>query len=303
MKAKLIDFLKGIIIGIANILPGFSGGVMAVAFNVYDRIINAISNVFKAPIKVIKDVWALAVGIVVGIVTSIAIIKFFLDNFPVPTIFYFTGLIVGSIPNIYDKVKPVRFDYKKIISFVLGFAFIIGLLLFSIFAKNSESVVIGEIDAKQIIILFFIGIIAAATMIIPGVSGSLILLAIGYYKFLVDLIMGFIKAALAFDFNYMFANILLVASFAFGILVGMIALAKAIEKLIAKYPKIFYSIVLGLLVASPFAIIYQLYIEYKEAIHQALIINWIFGVLFLAIGVVTSIYISKSEERYKKTNV
>lgn len=303
MKAKLFDFLKGIIIGIANILPGFSGGVMAVAFNVYDRIINAISNILKTPIKVIKDVWALAAGVVVGIVASIAIISFFLDNFPVPTIFYFTGLIVGSIPNIYEKIKPVTIDYKKIISLLLGFSFIIGLLLFSIFFKDPKSVVIGEIDAKQIIILFFIGIIAAATMIIPGVSGSLILLAIGYYKFLVDLIMGFMKATFAFDFNYMFANLLLVASFAIGILIGMIVLAKVIEKLIEKYPKLFYSTVLGLLIASPFAIIYQLYIEYKEAIHKALIFNWIFGVVFLVIGVFTSIFISKSEERHKKTKV
>lgn len=298
MKEKLIDFLKGIIIGIANILPGFSGGVMAVAFNVYDRLIHAISNILSKPIKVIKDIWALGAGVAVGILIAIVGISLLLTNFPIPTIFFFTGLIVGSIPNIYEKTKDLKFNYKKVISFFIGFGFIIGLLLFSIFYNGTgSSVVVGEVDVKQLAILFFVGIIASATMIIPGVSGSLVLLAIGYYQYIIDFIMNFLKAALAFDFSTMFSNALLVGALGLGIVVGMLVLSKVIEKLIDKYPTIFYTIVFGLLVASPFAIIYQLYIEYKEAIHSALILNWLFGIIFLVVGVITSHYISKSEQK------
>ena len=298
IKDKFFDFLKGIIVGIGNILPGFSGGVMAVSFNVYDKIIHALTHFFKTPFKVIKDIWALAFGIGLGIVISLFGIKLLLDNFPIPTIFFFTGLIVGSIPNIYDKTKSDDLEVKKLIAFLLGLGLVIGFLIFSIVYKESSTgVVIGVVDLKQIIILFFVGIIAAATMIIPGVSGSLVLLAIGYYNYILEFATEFLKALLMFDFEVVFNNFLLVVAFGLGIVVGILSLAKLVEKLIDKYPKIFYSAVLGLLIASPFAIIYQMYMEYKEVIQDALIFNWIFVILFLIVGVFASIYITKSEER------
>lgn len=300
MRDKFFDFLKGIIVGIANILPGFSGGVMAVSFNVYDKLIYALTNFYKKPIQVFKDIWGLALGIGFGILVSIFGIKLFLDNFPIPTIFFFTGLIVGSIPNIYDRVDAKRINWKKVLSFLFGFGLITALLIFSItYNETNTGVVIGSVSVKDIIILFFVGIIAAATMIIPGVSGSLILLAIGYYNYIIDFTTSFMKSVFSIDFNGIFSNLLLVVALGLGIVVGMLSLAKIVEKLIDKYPKLFYSVVLGLLIASPFAIIYQMYIEYKEIIQDSLIRHWIFGILFLIIGVVTSIYITKSENKNK----
>jgi len=303
MKEKIYDLLKGILIGIASLMPGFSGGVMAVAFNVYDRIINAINNFLKMPIKVIKDVWTLGVGIVLGALLSLTIISLLLEYFPVPTIFFLTGLIVGSIPNIYEKVKPIRFNYKKILSFFLGFLFIISLLILSIFVKDTGVDKEILVDLKQVIVLFFVGIIASATLIIPGVSGTLVLLAIGYYQYLVKLIMGFLEKVMKLNFTTLLPDIILIFSFGIGLVFGLLILAKAIEGLIEKFPKTFYSIVLGLLFASPFAIIYQLYIDYKEIIHNALIYSWIFGIIFLIIGVIVSIYINKNEDELEKRKV
>lgn len=305
MKDKFYDFLKGIIVGIGNILPGFSGGVMAVSFNVYDKLIHALTNFYKTPIKVFKEIWALAIGIVVGVVITIFGIQLLLDNFPIPTIFFFTGLIVGSIPNIYDKTKSDDKPVKKFIAFFLGLGLIVAFLIFSILYNDSATgVVIGAIDLKQLIILFLIGIIAAATMIIPGVSGSLVLLAIGYYNYIIGFATEFMKAVLRFDLEVVFNNLLLVVALGLGILVGLLSLAKLVERLIDRHPKIFYSTVLGLLIASPFAIIYQMYVEYKVEIQEALVFSWIFGILFLVVGVFTSIYITKSEDRanQKKLN-
>ena len=102
---KVNWFSKGIIIGIANILPGFSGGVMAVAFNVYDRLIHAISNILSKPIKVIKDIWALGAGVAVGILIAIVGISLLLTNFPINN-FLFTGLIVAQF-QIYMKRRKI----------------------------------------------------------------------------------------------------------------------------------------------------------------------------------------------------
>ena len=99
------EFFQGVAIGIANVIPGFSGGTMAIIFNVYERIINAFSDVLKHPIKVIKDVWSIALGLVAGIIIAIVGIVKLLELATIPTVMLFVGLIIGSIPFIYLSIK------------------------------------------------------------------------------------------------------------------------------------------------------------------------------------------------------
>ena len=301
LKEKLLDFLKGIIIGIANIMPGFSGGIMAVSFNVYDRIISAVSNFFSKPLKIIKDVWALALGGVLGIVLAILGISFFLDKFPIPTVMLFIGLIVGSIPTIFEKVKAKKYSVSQIIAFFAGIVFIVSVPLFA----KERVLLVQEIDLGLVITLFFLGIVAAATMVIPGVSGSLILLAFGYYIYIVALVKDFLKAIIFFDKATLASNVFPILALAVGILIGVVLLAKLVEKLLKKRPKQVYSAVLGMVCASPFAIIYQLFnpgdpetAPYREALQRNLVLNLIIGVVFLAIGVIIADLLSKFEKHH-----
>lgn len=294
MKKKILEFLKGIIIGIANIMPGFSGGIMAVALNVYGKLISSVSNVLSHPVKVIKSTWSLALGIGVGIIIAIIGISVLLNKFPVPTILFFTGLIVGSIPAIYDKVKEKPHKIYHYGALILGALIIVGIPLI---AKDSVPAVINTIDLQIIITLFGIGIIAAATMVIPGISGSLILLAIGYYHFIIDFVMDFLKSIIYLNFIAFKTNFVLVLALGLGIVAGFLALSKMIENLIANYPKLFYAVILGLLIASPFAIIYQMYQTYQEQIHDTLIVSWVIGIIFLIIGVFFAEYIARLEKR------
>lgn len=301
MKDKLRDLIIGVAIGLANILPGVSGGFIAISFNVYKKIIFALTNFYKTPIKVFKEIWALAIGIGLGLLMSILGVQKLLEVFPIPTVFLFTGLILGSIPSIYDKTKSEYNKVKKFTAFILGLGSIIFLIVFLIFF--SEPTVIGDANFRQLIILFIIGLVVAATMIIPGISGSLVLLAIGYYKYIFDFVVAFIKAALSFDFDGVFANLKLVAALGFGIVVGLISLAKGVERMIEKHPKTFYAGVLGLLIASPFAVIYQLYKDYYEEIQSNLVLNWVLGILFLLIGVVLSFMIVRFENKTKNKEI
>jgi len=301
LKEKLLDFLKGIIIGIANIMPGFSGGIMAVSFNVYDRIISAVSNFFSKPLKIIKDVWALALGGVLGIVLAILGISFFLDKFPIPTVMLFIGLIVGSIPTIFEKVKAKKYSVSQIIAFFAGIVFIVSVPLFA----KERVLLVQEIDLGLVITLFFLGIVAAATMVIPGVSGSLILLAFGYYIYIVALVKDFLKAIIFFDKATLASNVFPILALAAGILIGVVLLAKLVEKLLKKRPKQVYSAILGMVCASPFAIIYQLFnpgdpetAPYREALQRNLVLNLIIGVVFLAIGVIIANLLSKFEKHH-----
>lgn len=301
LKEKLLDFLKGIIIGIANIMPGFSGGIMAVSFNVYDRIISAVSNFFSKPLKIIKDVWALALGGVLGIVLAILGISFFLDKFPIPTVMLFIGLIVGSIPTIFEKVKAKKYSVSQIIAFFAGIVFIVSVPLFA----KERVLLVQEIDLGLVITLFFLGLVAAATMVIPGVSGSLILLAFGYYIYIVALVKDFLKAIIFFDKATLASNVFPILALAAGILIGVVLLAKLVEKLLKKRPKQVYSAILGMVCASPFAIIYQLFnpgdpetAPYREALQRNLVLNLIIGVVFLAIGVIIADLLSKFEKHH-----
>lgn len=301
LKEKLLDFLKGIIIGIANIMPGFSGGIMAVSFNVYDRIISAVSNFFSKPLKIIKDVWALALGGVLGIVLAILGISFFLDKFPIPTVMLFIGLIVGSIPTIFEKVKAKKYSVSQIIAFFAGIVFIVSVPLFA----KERVLLVQEIDLGLVITLFFLGIVAAATMVIPGVSGSLILLAFGYYIYIVALVKDFLKAIIFFDKATLASNVFPILALAAGILIGVVLLAKLVEKLLKKRPKQVYSAILGMVCASPFAIIYQLFnpgdpetAPYREALQRNLVLNLIIGVVFLAIGIIIADLLSKFEKHH-----
>lgn len=302
MKTILYDILKGIIIGIGSVMPGFSGGVMALAFNVYDRLIYAVSNFSKHPYKVLKDIWAIAIGICIGIITAIVSISLLLKHIPIPTILFFTGLIVGSIPNIYEKVKSNHYSPKQIVSFLLGFLLISLVIVLSIVYDSSKPdlvVVVGDIDVRELITLFLLGFITASTLIIPGISGSLILLALGYYQYILDFVLAFLKALLIFNTQGILGNLILIIIFGAGILVGLITLSKSIEIIINKYPKIFFSFVIGLLLASPFAIIYQMFFEYKEVINEARIANLIIGIMFLVLGAIGAYYLVKNEEKIK----
>jgi len=111
-KNIILDFFKGIAIGIANIIPGFSGGTMAVILRVYERIIGTFSEIAKHPIKVIKDIWAIILGLAVGIVLAILTIVKLLELCPLPTLLFFVGLLLGAMPDLYNEYKKSgKFSY------------------------------------------------------------------------------------------------------------------------------------------------------------------------------------------------
>lgn len=281
---KIIKFIKeffqGLAIGIANVIPGFSGGTMAIIFNVYERIIDAFSNVFKHPIKVIKDVWAIAIGLVAGVLLAIIGIVKLLEFAPIPTEMFFVGLIIGSIPFIYLSTKkhgrPKFYDY---IGLIIALIFLV--LLPFIQGNTIEAV---TFNFWIVLIVFIMGIIAAATMIIPGVSGSLVLMIFGYYFFIMSTLKEVIYSILSFDFANILQSIIIVLSFGLGCVFGLVFISKLIKKLFEICPKTVYFIILGFLIASPFSIVYAVLQEYPNAIKSMGIWDYTISALVLALG-------------------
>ena len=296
MKGKILDLLKGIPIGIANVIPGFSGGTMAVILNVYERLIAALSDFLHHPFKVIKDIWALFLGVIIGVIIAIKLIVLFLVNFPIPTTLFFVGLVIGSIPNILSKANQGKVKAMDIIVF---FVCVLVIIVFSFIKEGTPSKV--DYDFKIALLVFFLSVIAAAAMVIPGVSGSLILLALGYYDFIwKDLVGTFVNAVISLDLAGSVNGFLLILPFIIGVIVGIVLISKLIKLLIGKYPQTVYYAIFGLLVASPFAIIYGMYREYRlEIIENSNFWGWAIGIISITVSAYLVNYLSKFDNQKK----
>ena len=113
MKNHIMNVLKGIAIGIANVIPGFSGGTMAVMVKIYDLFVYAFANFFNDFKNVIKKCWSLFVGIILGILIALVTIVKLLEVIPFITVMFFVGLIIGSIPTIYKEVVTGQAEVRQ----------------------------------------------------------------------------------------------------------------------------------------------------------------------------------------------
>ena len=194
---KLI--LKGMVIGIANIIPGVSGGTMMVVMGIYDKLIHAITHLKSEFKETLRLLIPIVIGAAAGIVILTEVITRALEHFPVQTNFMFIGLIVGGLPIIIKKLKETgkKVNAGNAVVLVLFFILVAG---FALIGEGEASARELSLNMVEIIKLFFIGVIASATMVIPGVSGSMVLMLLGYYYLILDSISEFIHALLAFDF-------------------------------------------------------------------------------------------------------
>lgn len=246
MKNKGILLIKGFFMGVANIIPGVSGGTLAITLGIYERLLEAISHFFKKFKENISFLIPIGIGAVLSIVLGSRIIEFSLENYPLPTILFFTGLILGGIPMLYKKVQG-HINGKNLIIFILTFAFVIGIM----FLKSGSNVNLKEVDFLGYFLLFFVGVVAAATMIIPGISGSFMLMVMGYYKPILNVINEFTS------FENVMHNFFILLPFGLGVLVGIVGIAKILEYLFKRFEVPTYFGVLGFVLSSIIGIFVQ----------------------------------------------
>lgn len=263
--------LQGMVVGIANIIPGVSGGTMMVAMGLYDRLIHAITHLkseFKESLKLLVPIF---LGAGIAIVALSRLFEFLLENYPIPTNFAFCGLIAGSLPFIFKKVKGHSVSVGRAVCFIIFFAIVILMAVIGETSGNAADVSFGLIN---VIKLLLVGIIAAATMVIPGVSGSMMLMLLGYYDTILKTINNFMDALVAFDMQEILVQCGILIPFGIGVILGIFLIAKIIEFIFSKAEIHAYYAIIGLILASPVAILLKT--------------DWSgFSVLTLAVGLVT----------------
>lgn len=223
------------LIGVANAIPGVSGGTMAVILNIYDKIMYALSfKNFKGNLKFLIP---LGIGAVLGVFLLSNVIVAAMENFPMILNFCFIGLVLGSLPMVYKKAKGDGIHNRNWIFFALG----LGVMIFMTFVNpdataNKSIAEFGGMDAGLCLWFAFTGAVGCVAMILPGLSGSLILLLFGTYGAIMESIATF--------------NMILILATGAGVLIGGALGVKVIKKMLRFHPQALYFTILGLMVGS-----------------------------------------------------
>ena len=229
---SILLLIKGIIVGVAKIIPGLSGAVLMISFDLYDKAIYSITNFFSDVKKNFIFLFNLGVGVVLGIVFFSKIINFFINHYYLYTTFLFVGLILGGIPVINKKIN---YSGKNIIIVVASF---ILMIIFSLSNLNNTYVI--KNNFFDIFVFFGAGLLEAVGTILPGVSSTALLMLIGIYNMYIESISSIL------NINYIFDSIIFLLPFTFGLFIGCVFLSLLVNYLFNKYRDSTFSFVLGM---------------------------------------------------------
>ncbi len=282
MKDKLINFIKGMFVGVANIIPGVSGGTIAVILGIFDELINVINNFTKDIKKNLNFLLPIILGAAFSILAFSSLLEHCLINYSLPTSLFFVGLICGSIPIIYKKsvakgLKPSYFVFMAISILIV--------MLFSTMNNNASQSVDNAISLSILIKIFLGGILAAIAMIIPGISGSFIMVLLGIYPLVIHSISNISKCLLDLsNTSLIISTLSVLISLGLGIILGILIISKLISYLMDRFYSITYFIILGLIIGSVYGI-FSSDITYQSGVNA---ISIVIGIVTFLVGSVTA---------------
>jgi Predicted membrane protein len=226
----------GLALGILVVIPGLSTGTMAVVFNVYDRLIGIITPNIKKIISEWKFWLPLVIGGVVGLAFISKVVTVLYDKYPFPITWFFIGVIAGSLPLLYGRMKLPAKKLPAPAPAICAVIALVVMIVMAIFSPNEAVTVYTQITPRLFALLVLAGVFSAIAMIIPGISGAFLLLVIGLYRTVIQSVSEL--------------NIPLLIPFALGIIAGLLAGAALVRFLLSKAPTETYGAVLGLVAGS-----------------------------------------------------
>lgn len=230
------------ILGVANVIPGVSGGTMAVVFNIYDRLIGVITLNVKKIVSEWKFILPLALGIVLGIILFSKVITFLFQNYPVQTNWFFIGIILGSIPMILKRMLVASrgsTGRKGLpLSVIVCGLVALGVMAVMTYLEVSDAGAPIQTELTPVLTAKLVVGLACGTiaMIIPGISGSFLMLVVGIYSTVIAAISDF--------------NIPLLIPAVIGGVIGLLGGAKLVRFLMARVPAQTYGAIMGLVLGS-----------------------------------------------------
>ena len=253
IKEWFRKLIAGMAIGAGAAIPGVSGAAIAVIFRVYEDIIGAVNNFRKKFGWAIKVLIPIMLGILIAVCVCIVLFSWAFEHLMFVLICLFAGFLIGSFPGITDEVKGVQITKKAIILMVIGALFVIGLGSLSVIVgMNDFSVAQFFVDMPWwlYLVLIPVGAVAAVALTVPGLSGSLILLILGFYRPLVDSAKTWASELFHGDFTHTLPLIGMLGCFAIGCLIGVVIVSKIMNILLKKWRHETFFAIIGFISGS-----------------------------------------------------
>jgi putative membrane protein len=289
---QLIKIIKGSLVGMGSILPGISGSMVAAILKIYQNLIDALNDFLKKPIQSILSVWEYIVGVILGFIIGFVFIDLFYDIAPIPITFLFIGFILGAIPSLIKEIKLKSYKWHHYFTFFIAILVMIGF----IFIKESEN---NPDSLFYYISVFLVGVIYAVALIIPGLSGSTMLMAFGYFQLLINLVDDIAKAFVTLNFTEIASQLPMLILLILGALIGLILVGKLMHYLLHHFKTHFYLAVLGIVMISPFNILFTLQENTSDNVFQASFWIYLLGAALFIIGIMITFSLSNKKEEPK----
>ena len=261
------NFIIGAVVGIASILPGVSGGLIAVLCGVYERLIEDISRLREKLFSDFRFLLALGLGLVFGMLACTLVLDYTLDAFALPCMAFFFGLIFAQIPEVYNfsredgtEPKPVHWIWAAV-----GFLMCVGLMML-----NSEGtpVDVDDHSATNFLLFMLCGIVLAVSKIMPGISGSSLLIAMGMFEVTIS--------------SVAHLEMFFIVSLGIGLLIGLFGFAKVMDRCLKNYRKHTYMLILGLTLGSLMIILGEVFGMHPQ------MMDWVIVAVMIVAGVIVS---------------
>lgn len=278
----LILFFKGVFMGIADAMPGISGGTIALLVGIYEELVNTISRlnfriISEFRIRDFNSFWkkingnfliTLILGISISLISFVKVSASLLENYPLFVWSFFLGLIFATIYVIFKLINKW---------YLTNFIILFFCIFFSVYISSFTVDVTNEIS---LLYIFMSGIIASSAMILPGISGSLVLVILGVYTYMIKSLDNL--------------ELVVIFTFIFGSLIGLLSFSKILKYLFKNYRDLTYTMMLGLVIGS----IEKAWPWNKELAVEISNLNMFFSISLVIFGLIIVLLV----ERLKKQN-
>lgn len=273
---KWINILKGFAMGTSDLVPGVSGGTIALLLGIYNQFIASISGIFS------RRFWpsfTFLIPIIIGMLLAMGslsnLFNYLLSQHHIPTMFFFGGLIIGIVPYLL-KISNYKtsFTTKHYMMVIAGIAILIVITLMNNGDKHTGETL--TLSTSLIIKYFIAGMCASSAMLLPGISGSFMLLVFGVY--------GTVMLAISEVVKLNFAGLPILLAVGFGVLAGFIISSKIIQYFLTHHKLMTFALIIGFVVGSLFAVFPGL---------PTNIVMWFVSLVVFIIGFIVSLTLGR----------
>ena len=288
--------LLGFFIGLAVIVPGIGGSTVAIIFKLYDQFLYALGNLFKKFKQCFLFLLPIGIGIVIGVLLGFISVKKLLDIIPFAVVCLFAGLMCGAFPAVKDELKGAERNVKRVALFLLGLIIPVALGCASAILSvegGTGADVFASVEWWHIVLGLVIGYVVGVTQVVPGLSASAFLMAVGWFGSLMDSVsMTYWKGNLAIFLVYVGLGV--------GFLLGLLTFSKLLTYIFGKARHTAYSMIVGLSLGSIVSMfcngdIMEVYVEWAQKG-----IAWLdlaLGVALFAVGVIGAYLLVKYQRK------